>query len=147
MTTLDAAYFLLSEWLWNVSWGWYHIPVNVVLLYLFFMWAARLKSMPSLLLCFSSHLFAFGLYSLIVVGGLIYGMHLEYTPQAMQTAYDTGVLEAAIGLAIIYAVLQGFFFFVIKKRYKLRIRPILTATLLSNLLSALCVYLLLPARL
>ena len=131
--------FLLSEWLWSVTWDWHHLPINIVLMCLLFKWLLRANIIPAVFLAFSSHLFAFVTYSIFVVFVLMYLIGLEYIPSEVPKNI-IGPLKASIFLGLIYTALHMCFFLLINRRYKLNISGIFLITILSNMMTSLFVY-------
>lgn len=138
----NLGHFFLSEWIWSITWGMYHIPCNMILMLFFFKFFLRIGMVPTVLMVVSSHLVAFFLYSLFVVGGLIYGVGLQYGPEVGSSMVPTP-LFACLFLGIIYAALQGLCFVVINRFYHFHVSWALVLAVVSNLLTALVVYLLL----
>ena len=68
---------LLSEWIWSVTWGAYHVPLNIVLMIFLFKFFTRISIVPAVLIAFFSQLFSFIIYWVLIVGGLIFFAHIE----------------------------------------------------------------------
>jgi len=135
-----AADFLLSEWLWNVTWGWYHIPVNTFMMLFLLKFFGRMRIMPSVLLSVFSQLFSFLLLSLIVVVGPMYLLGLTFTPYDCYVQQAMHPIFSSLFLGAIYFLFQIIFFVLVNLSYKLNLRLVILISLVSNLLSALIVY-------
>jgi len=80
LTTLGNV--LLSEWLWSITWGIYHVPIAIVVMMFLLKRNTNLRMVPAVLLSVSSNLFSFALYTLAIVGGLIFALGFEYSSSA-----------------------------------------------------------------
>ena len=131
--------FLLGQWLWSVTWDWYHIPINIVLMCLAFNWILRLTIIPSAFLAILANLYAFIVYFALVVGGLMYLLNFSYDPYTASPYTASDPLHACIYLGLIYTILQATFFLLIQTRYKINIPVTLALTLICNVLTAFIV--------
>jgi hypothetical protein len=136
--------FLLSAWLWNITFGGYHVPLNFFFMFLLLKIIVRIPITSAVLLSFFSNVAAFVFFSVGVVGGLVYALGMPYMPVEPWSATPFVFLTASIKLALIYIVLQAIFFYVISKRNIIDLPWVLLVTVVSNALSAWMVYALLP---
>lgn len=140
-----AADFLLSEWLWNVAYAIYLLPISLIILFFLLKWGERLTAMKAILLALAANLFSFIIFTGFVVGVLIFIMRLSYIPP--QEVYPAGVcdkLNVTLYLGLIHAVLQSLFFFTISRRFDLHIIRVVTFIVISISTASMIVYLLLP---
>lgn len=137
---MSGANFLLSEWLWNVTWGWYHIPVNIFVMLFLLKFFGRMRIMPAVLFAFFAQVFSFLLFSVIVVVGPIYLFGLEYTPVDCYTCTEIHPLLISLFLGAIYFFFHALFFFLVSFFYKLNLRLVILISLVANGLTALLVY-------
>ncbi len=128
--------FLLDKWLWSVTWGWHQIILCLILMWMSLVFFGRKGSVAALILTISSFLFAFVVYSALIVGIFIYLFEWKFV--ALTEEYVVlNVLSASIWLGIIYSILQGIFFFILSKWYRLVLLRIFLITIFSNISSAL----------
>ena len=136
----SAADFLLSEWLWNVTWGWYHVPVNLFMMLFLLKFFGRLRIMPAVLLSVFSQIFSFLMFSASVIIWPMYILGIKFVP------YDCYAHEAAhpllicLSLGAIYFVFHILFFMLVSPFYKLNMRLLVLIALVGNGLSAFLVY-------
>ncbi len=129
-------YFLLDKWLWSVTWGWNQIILGLILMWMSLVFFGRKGSVAALILTISSFLFAFVVYSALIVGIFIYLFEWKFV--ALTEEYVVlNVLSASVWLGIIYSILQGIFFFILSKWYRLVLLRIFFITIFSNISSAL----------
>ncbi len=139
--------FLLSEWLWNITWGMYHIPINFIMMFFLLKFFGQMKIISSILLSFFGQLFSLSLYTGFVVGVLIYGLGIDFQ-QNHQFLYEPmHVLLICFSLAAIHSCIQIIFYTIISNIYNLNNRLLLLITITSNVLSTLLVYLFLDLTL
>lgn len=137
---LLCAHFILSQWLWSVTWGVHHVPFNIVMSIILFKVFLGMNIVPSVLLALVSQIVAcitLGLVAFVAMWHIGIGGGPEtfsYVPQP---------LHATLFLGLIYALFQILFFISIQKRYKLPIKSIIFATVISNNLAVLISWLLL----
>ncbi len=128
--------FLLDKWLWSVTWGWNQIILCLILMWMSLVFFGRKGSVAALILTISSFLFAFVVYSALIVGIFIYLFEWKFV--ALTEEYVVlNVLSVSVWLGIIYSILQGIFFLILSKLYRLALLRILLITIFSNISSAL----------
>ncbi len=127
--------FFLSEWLWSVTFDWYHIPIAILFMCIVFRFALRIGIIPAVLITFFAHLYGFAVFSLFVVGVLSYLLNVTYN--AASYAMPTPLL-ASLYLGFIYTILESSFFLIVSRWYTLRVIPMVIVTLLCNV-AASCV--------
>lgn len=134
---------LLSQWLWNVTWGWYHIPINILFMCFFLKLFVRVSIIPAVFISIFANLYAVALYSAFTVGVLMYACNLNLDPNIPFPVADP--FHASFYLGAIYIVLQFTFFLLLNVFYKLSMFKALLVIIASNMLTAWAVYWLLPA--
>lgn len=140
--------FFLTQWLWSITWGWYHALFAALFMTLLLRFFARKKLLASFALAAGSQLWSFVLYSLFVVGVLIVAFDLQYAPESFESvAQETNFFVVAFNLGLIYSVLQLFFFMIVKHWYRFSVRLTFLLSIISNVLAAWVVYVLLPLQL
>ncbi len=128
--------FLLDEWLWNMTWGWHQIVLSLIFMWMLLVFIGWMRSIPALLLTITSYLFAYLVFSGFVVGTVIYFFEWKYITQATEYV-PLNVMSASIWLGVIYSMLQGSFFFIVNKWYRLALVRVLLITVMSNIGAAL----------
>lgn len=130
---------VMSAWLWSINWGWYHVPINTIILLLLLVFVARLSIIRSV---FCSLLFTLGAFALLTLLALTLGVwwyDFSYTPETWGSVLDS--FQITFYLGFLYSVLQVFIYFFVRKLTNSRV-PILL--FVSNLLTAVLVYQMLP---
>ena len=130
--------FLITEWLWSVTLGSYHIVINTLLLIVLFLFVAKLRMIPAVLLSVSSHLFALGsftFFAYFVLGNLL-GVAFDQTKQVAVVH----PLVVSFLLGVIYTGLQALFFKFINNWYRLPLQKIYYLTFASNTITSFIMY-------
>lgn len=135
-----TADFLLSEWLWNITWGWYHIPVNVFMMLFLLKFFGRMRIMPAVLCSVFSQVFSFVGFSALVLAGPIYLLGLEFVPYDCYTHELMHPLLICLSLGAIYFVFHALFFALFSRFLKINMRLAILISLVANGLTALLVY-------
>lgn len=107
-----SAHFLLSEWIWSVTWGVYIIPFSIAILFFLLKWVEQFNAIRSLLITLAAHLFSILIFAGFVIGILIFIVRLEYVPP-QEGYYQEGCnsLNVTLYVGLIYAFLQALFFY------------------------------------
>jgi len=136
--------FLLSEWLWNITWGMAQVPINVVLLALLLWCVQKVGAVQAFFTALLANAFSCAIFTAIVVGGIIWLMGVEYIhpEDAHQTTVLTNSLHVCLYLGLIHAVLQIIFFAFWRCFFDLSVIRATVLVVASNMLSALIVNLL-----
>ena len=138
--TLFCTHFVLSLWLWNITWGSNHIPFNIIISIFLYKMLLGLNIVPSVLMALISQIAAFILLTIIAVFAVWY-IGVGGGPESF--SYVPQPQHATLLLGLSYTVLQVFFFMIIRKRYHLPMKKIILATIVSNNLAVLISWLLL----
>ena len=141
----SIGYFLLSQFIWAVTFGFYHILFSLVTMFLLFLFWERLSFIASVVLSLSSHVISVLMLYLIAKVGVIDIWNYQYTSVSLETSgYNPWV--ACLSLALSYAITQSIYFLLLSIRFPWlhKARPVLVA-LVSNLVAAVLVYKLLPS--
>ena len=137
ITTIEN--FFLDAWIWSMTWGIYHMPINMLVMILCFIFVARLRIIPSIWLTVFSKLFSIVLYALVVLC-IVYFVKLQIVFPETVHYQNINTLAACISLAVIYSFFQVLFFLIVNRFYALNIGFIAMITVVSNFISALLVY-------
>ena len=130
---------IMSTWLWSINWGWYHVPINTLMLLLLLFFVARLSIIRSV---FCSLLFTLGAFTLLTILALTLGVwwyDFSYEPESWGPVLTS--VQATFYLGFLYTVLQAVIYLFVRKLTNTRV-PILL--LISNMITAALVYQMLP---
>lgn len=133
LTTMS--HFLLSEWLWSVTRGGYHTPINIFVMIGVCIFILRQKTVPSVLLAVSASLFSFFLFT-----GIIYYLNPEYIHEHDQTYIIKGLMASCLYLGAIYAALQTVYLFLLSLMFSMNLQRLVGAIWASNLITAWIMY-------
>jgi len=136
--------FLIDQWLWNITWDWYHIPLSMLLMIVFFRFFLRMDIVASVVIALSATVAASITFSLFVVGVLITLFNYTYQAILQSAAMVADPLHACIYVGIIYTIIQAIFFVILNRYYKVHYIKMIVACFVANMLSAGIIYLLLP---
>lgn len=132
--------FLLTEWIWSITGGWYHIPLSCILMFVLLKLWDHLgwirAFLLSIFLVFGSFLIYFGL----IWGIFVSVLNVEYVLPAdtYQGVYDH--LNTSLILAAIYSLIQMIMLFFLHKWVRFNFWRTLLCVVSANLLAALLVY-------
>jgi hypothetical protein len=130
---------MMSAWLWSIGWGWYHLPINTIMLVLLLVFVARLSIIRSV---FCSLLFTVGAFLGLTAVALTLGFllnDLSYASENWGSVLDA--LQATFYLGFVYTVLQMVIYIFVRKLTNTRVPIVL---LISNMITAAIVYQMLP---
>ncbi len=140
MSISTIAYFFLNTGLWAMTWGRYHIPVNIIVMLILLKFVGKFKFMPSILMAFFSKVFASALY-IVCILFLVFVIKLQFIPpENLDAGAHINVLLASISLGMIYSIFQSLFFIIINKFYPLNARFTTMIVFVSNTITALIIY-------
>lgn len=139
-----VGYVLLSQWLWNVTWGAYHLPLNIFFMYVLLSITQDMSKWRIFSLTLAANVFSAIVYSAFVVGVLIFACGLEYLPNQCPVMSVFSRLQASLSMGVIYAFIQSIFFMIIPQRYSIYWIHALGFAILSNLMAGIMVYKMLP---
>lgn len=142
MTALASfADFLLAKWLWSMTFDWYHLLINLFLMTFLFRNVRQATLPRAILFSFTLQVVAFGLFTLIVVGLMFYGLGWEYVqPDLPQLPLPNYVMRACLWLGIIYSVAQTLFIFAWHAARPFARTPYLVVIWMGNFLAAVMSY-------
>ncbi|MDR3550563.1 MAG: hypothetical protein P4L31_04060 [Candidatus Babeliales bacterium] len=130
--------FLLSEWLWSITFDWYHIPISLLLCGISFRWVLRIPLKSSFLLALLSGLYALCIFAFFIVVVLLYLFNFSYSATWVPDPF-----HACFYLGLIFAVLQTTFYFIVHRWYRLNMPGVIFLTFLSNSTASIITYYLL----
>lgn len=129
-------HFLLSEWLWSMTHGSYHVAINIFVMLTLLIFVLKMRTVPAVFLTISAHIVAVGVFTAFVVGVLMYGLHITYNPETDHVYLIPNTFFSCVYLGLIYACLQSLFFAVVNIWYALRMHSMITIAFLSNSITA-----------
>ena len=132
------AQFLISEWIWLFTFAWQGIFINVLMLILLFVFFAKMRMIPAVLLSFFSQLFAVIAYTAFVhlILDRLLGIMLDPADQRV----PLHPLTASFLLGAINTLWQTLFFYLVHLFYRLPVQRYSTIAFASNTITALLVY-------
>ena len=130
--------FIIDEWLYSVSWGAYHVPIAIFIMLFLFKVVLRMRMIPAVFLTLIANISAMSLFSVSAM--VVAHMNTYNYAHIPQELYHPLII--AVGLGLIYATLQTLLFFIISRRYALKLPHAIAVSFLSNILAALSVYML-----
>jgi len=134
--------FLLSTWLFSITYNWFHIMINTFMLSILFQALLRMGVSRAIMLSFSAHFFAFITYAVIAISLFLNYAMTNYMPsEVSETSKFDDVFFACMYLACVYAILQSIFLLLMHIRSEFPLRRIIEVVWLSNGISALLSYL------
>lgn len=133
--------FLLSTWLFSITYDWFHVMINTFMLSILFHAFLRMGASRAIMLSFSAHFFAFITYAVIAISLFFNYVTTNYAPsEVSETSKSDDVLLACLYLACVYAILQSIFLLLMHIRSEFPLRRIIEIVWLSNGISALLSY-------
>jgi hypothetical protein len=139
--------FFIDQWLWNVTWDWYHIPISIFFMALLLKFFLRMNVISCVVIAVSSVAASFITYTLVVVGVLVYALNFNYNQLLQNQEFIIDPLHACFYLALLYTMLQAAFFALLNRYYPISQAKVLMCAAIANLLTAGVVYLVLPSKL
>jgi hypothetical protein len=137
---MSLADFLISQWMWGVTWGIYHVFLSAVFMTILLKIVMRIKIIKALILSVTAHVFAVAIYSFVVIFFLMPLIDSDFYMSPQTGPINPGRVTLYLGL--IYSVLQLLFFMVVQRN--LRLIQLITVILISNCLAAGFISLTLP---
>lgn len=136
---LTAAHFLLSEWLWGMTYDLYHIPLNIIMMIIVLKLFFNISVIRAVSMAALSQIFAFTVLSICSFGSM-YFIGAGGGPDSFTVV--PGPLYATLFLGLIYAVLQIVFFTFSQSRHNMPFSALLVTVIMSNSLTLLITWLL-----
>jgi hypothetical protein len=139
MFLYTCAQFILSEWIWSVTWDIYHIPFNIIVMLFLLKFFLKVDMVYAVCMAIFSQFFAFSIFSMCsfvamcIVGG---GGGPESYTVVPKPLYATLLLGA------LYSILQIVFFAWRYSHYKVSFSTLVALVIISNNLTVLITLLL-----
>jgi len=132
--------FFLDQWLWNVTWGWYYLPINMILFIFLLNFSAGMSLLRAVITSIFINVSSFTLFTSAVVGILIYAVGMEYITSMDDVFPPFVIWRPVLFLCLLYIVLQSCFLYLTRTWYKPSIKRLIFLLVISNLLSAFFAY-------
>jgi len=130
--------FILSEWIWSVTWGIYHIPCNIIIMIILLKFFLRLNMVAAVFLSIGAQLFSVAALTIVTIGTML----VLGKGGGPETYANTPTpIHAFVCLGLIYAILQSIFFVFIAQRQAMHLSWLVAITFISNNLTVLFIYL------
>lgn len=139
---ITIADFLISQWVWAVTWGIYHVFLSAFFMTLLLKIVLGMKWLRALMLTLTAHVFAIALYSFVVIIGLMPFIDSDFYLSAGPSPINPGRVTLYLGL--IYSLLELLFFMFMQGRNKMPFIKLVTVILISNCMAAGFIALTLP---
>lgn len=131
----DWSSFIVHEWQWGLTWGWYQLALGVFCSIGIFMGMRRTKSLPVLILVIISYWSAFVVY---LVGMLLLSIYMIGFAQIPITIIANGAVILCSG--ILFTLLQAFFLRITHHWYKVKLQCVLSVTLAGNSIATMITF-------
>jgi len=130
--------FLLSEWLWSVTFAWSYAGLNLVTSIIAVRYIVGVKLIRACVLAILANSFSWFMYWMII--GYVMVHYLQWWAMSRDTAMILDPLWANGYLALIHTCLQLLFFYGVSLYYNIPIKRLSVGTLMSNGLAVLLSY-------
>ena len=132
--------FLITQIIWSVTVGSYHIPFSFLLLFLLLKLWDHLSWIKAFWLSFILVIGAFVIFCALVGGILVWGFKVAYVlpDDTYQGTYSH--LHTSLFLGLIYTAIQVILVMILRRWTPLNIWRIFLSLLCANIMSALLVY-------
>lgn len=138
--------FLLSTWIWGMTWGVGHLPLSCIVMMLLLCFVVRTRWRAVFLLPLLSHLFAGLSFTLFVVGVVIHLLGFNYQWDGLSNAdVQALAMQSSIDLGLMYATLETIFFVITRRWFHASMQWLFLTVFISNAIAAWLVYRFLPA--
>ncbi|MDZ4130303.1 MAG: hypothetical protein U1E02_39975 [Hydrogenophaga sp.] len=129
----DLNQWLLAEWLWSMTWGFYHVPLATLSMVFLFHFYMKMSVRVATWQAIKASFFALVVYTLYVPVFLIYWLGLA-------TDWVADPMPASLYLGFIYGALQSSFFWLQSTWSPINMRRVLVVVALSNFAAALVIF-------
>lgn len=136
----DWSRFIINEWQWSITWGWYQLALGLLCSTTIFMTMRKTKSLPAIILVITSYWSAFVVYLVLMLCSSMYMINVMHKPVLI-------ISDAVVSLclALFFTLLQTFFLRLVHEWYRVQFQCVLWVTLAGNSLAAAITFLLTQA--
>lgn len=132
---------LLAQWLWSITFDWYHIVLNMIVFGGILMFVLNKSMMRASLASLGTQLFSFFTYTALVAGIMVYVLNWQYTPpEVPDFSSKDYILQACLFLGVIYSIIQTSLFSIARIFKPFRFAKVVAATWVSNIFVAFISY-------
>lgn len=123
----DWSSFIIHEWQWALTWGWYQLALGVFCSIGIFMSMRRAKSLPALILVVISYWSTFVVYLIFM---LLLSVYMIKIAQVPVNIIANGAVILCSGM--LFSFLQAFFLHITHQLYRVKLQCALGVTLAGN---------------
>lgn len=131
----DWSSFIVDEWQWGLTWGWYQLALGVLCSTSIFMSMRRAKSLPALILVIISYWSAFVVYLVCMLLSSVY--MIGYAQVPVNIISNNAVIFC---FGIFFTLLQAFFLHIAHQWYRVKLQCVLGVTLAGNSIAAIIAF-------
>lgn len=131
--------FFLDQWLWNITWGWYYLPINTLLFIFLLNFSAGMRLLRAFIMSVLVNGASFVMFSGAVVGGLIHAAGMEYVTSANEVV-PLIIWRPVLFLCLLYIFIQSLLVYVTRKWYTPNTKRIIFLVFISNIIAAFFAY-------
>lgn len=125
--------FLLSSWIWNITFDWYHPIVTGIVMFCLLHFVMHRRYMQSLAISLMTQFFSFGLLAAKVIFVFIRMLGWQYEPLAVGQAVEMmNTFMPSLYVGILYALFQSIFFIIGRCIWRFNLRSFVVMTWVSN---------------
>ena len=132
--------FLLSELLWNITGGLYHIPINIFVMLFALRRAGRFDFARAAFVSFCANVFSLIAFNAFVIGVVVYTFGFEYSPPSSVEHPLVYPAFTIFSLGFVHAALQAFFFWATSGYFSLEVKRFSKLALVCNMVTSLLLY-------
>lgn len=144
MTSTFIAHFLLSEFIWSITWGIHHQLFNAITMALLFRLFSRMPMVQAVLSSCGIQIFSFALFCICAAAAMyVVGSHIAPDNYCCVPTQ----LNASLYLGGINALFNSIFALFFLKKQQIRKSWIITIVVLSNALTVLVLAFVFPPHL
>ena len=138
-----AGDFLLSAWIWNITFDWVHIVIAAIIMIYLLWFVMKRRLIEAVLLALGAQLFAFAFLSLLVVFicGHLIGCYYEPI-HAHEAVSFMHIFLPSLWIGIIYATIQSGILGLLRVMWRFNSLPFFVVIWLSNGIGMLGSYML-----
>lgn len=124
--------FLLSAWIWNLTFDWFHPVLTGLIMFLILRFIFRRTRLHAVAITIMAQLFAFGLLMLITMGLSDY-LQWNYDPVHPKVALAVmNTFYASLKLALVYTLFHAIYFSIGQIIWRYNLHAFLVMVILSN---------------
>ncbi len=135
--------FLLSTWLWHITFDWFHPIVTGIVMFCLLRFVMRRPRVPSFVMSSGLQLSTFGVFSGNIIFILIRWLGWHYQGlNAEEAMYMLNPLVPSLWVGLVYALIQSLFLLIGRCLRRFNLQSFLVLTWVSNSIGAMISYML-----